>query len=172
MTTARGSKAAAIGAVLLLAAAPGASAQSSALGAGTGAAAAVGINAGVGEGAPGRYQIVTIDGAVARLDTATGAVATCRVESRLVACGDASPGPAATGGEMRLRDLERRVSALEAELARGGSALTGSDETDMAIERMQKLFRGFADIVKELEDDRDSDRNAKGGSDGRAPDRT
>ncbi|MCE7029040.1 hypothetical protein [Jiella avicenniae] len=114
----------------------------------------------------GRYQIVSIDGVVARLDTATGRLAPCRVVGETIGCGEDGP-DAVTPSDARIRALERRVSALEAERARGGSALTGSDETDMAIERMQKLFRGFADIVKELDEDRRDDDEATGPAPGR-----
>ncbi|TFF19132.1 hypothetical protein E3C22_20385 [Jiella endophytica] len=104
---------------------------------------------------PGRYEIVRIDGVVARLDTATGQLASCRVAAETIRCGKAPAAGEPQPFEARIRALERRVSALESELAEGGSALTGSDETDIAIERMQKLFRGFADIVKELEEGRE-----------------
>ena len=117
----------------------------------------------------GRYEIVRIDGVVARLDTATGRLSTCRVVGQAVRCGEGEAGAgSATPSDARIRALERRVSAIEAELARGGSALTGSDEADIAIERMQKLFRGFADIVKEL----DGDRRDSSKAEGPAPDRT
>ncbi|NDW03957.1 hypothetical protein [Jiella pacifica] len=99
--------------------------------------------------AAGRYQIVRIDGVVARLDTATGRLAPCRVVGETIDCGDDGTSSAAPSD------------------ARGGSALTGSDETDIAIERMQKLFRGFADIVKELDDDRRDDGGANGPEPGR-----
>lgn len=116
----------------------------------------------------GRYAIVTIDGVVARLDTATGRLAPCRVVGETIGCGDEAR-DSAPPSDARIRALELRISALEEELAPGGSALTGSDETDIAIERMQKLFRGFADIVKELDDDR---RDDDGATKGPAPERT
>ncbi|MBP0616342.1 hypothetical protein [Jiella mangrovi] len=117
---------------------------------------------------PGRYEIVRIDGAVARLDTATGELSPCRVVADALTCGNAAGPRDQAASNARIRALEKRVSALEAELSKGGSALTGSDETDAAIARMQKLFRGFADIVKELEEGRDAAR----GTDASPPDRT
>ena len=102
----------------------------------------------------GRYQIVRIDGVIARLDTATGRLSPCRVVGETLGCGDVeAAGGSAPPSEARIRALEQRVAALEAELGRGGSPLTGSDETDLAIDRMQRLFRGFADIIKELDDE-------------------
>ena len=100
--------------------------------------------------ASGRFTIVRIDDVVARLDTATGQLSTCRVVGETITCGEGAAFPSAPS-DARIRALEQRVSALETELSRGGSALTGSDETDVAIDRMQKLFRGFADIVKEFD---------------------
>lgn len=112
-----------------------------------------------GEAAPGRYQIVRIAGAVARLDTATGSLASCRVEGETILCGDGAPAAAEdrAASDARIRALEARIAALETVLAEGGPAQPGSDETDIAIDRMQKLFRGFADIVKELDEDRASE---------------
>lgn len=112
-----------------------------------------------GEAVPGRYQIVRIEGAVARLDTATGSLAPCRVEGDMIVCGDGDPTAAddRAASDARIRALEARIEALETVLAENGPALPGGDETDLAIDRMQKLFRGFADIVKELDQDRASE---------------
>ena len=87
----------------------------------------------------------------------------------MIVCGDgeaaALPDPAASYA--RIGALEARIAALEAVLAAGGPGETGGDETDLAIDRMQKLFRGFADIVKELDQDRASE-----GQKEPSPDRT
>ncbi|MEP0509799.1 MAG: hypothetical protein ABJD38_13885, partial [Aurantimonas coralicida] len=39
------------------------------------------------------------------------------------------------------------------ELEEGRRALIDSDDADRAVDQMQKLFRGFADIVRELDED-------------------
>lgn len=99
---------------------------------------------------PGRFEIVQLKGQLARLDTATGRIVPCILERSGIRCGNEAAA-APQGENQRLRNLERRVSTLEKALADLSLARTKGEDADVAIEQMQKLFRGFADIVKELD---------------------
>ncbi|MCQ0987840.1 hypothetical protein [Jiella marina] len=99
---------------------------------------------------PGRFAIVSLEGQIARLDTATGRIEPCRVRRDEIRCG-AATAAAPQGENRRLRRLERRVAALERAVAELRRARPRGEDADIAIEQMQKLFKGFADIVKELD---------------------
>jgi len=95
----------------------------------------------------GRYQMQPVEGGIARLDTQTGAVDLCRIEGDALVCKGSSEGR--RGDADRIADLEARVAALEG----GKSAVDDVDAADQAIKTMRQVFRGFADIVRELERD-------------------
>ncbi len=112
----------------------------------------------------GRYQMQPVEGGIARLDTQTGAVDLCRIEDDALVCKGSSEGR--RGDASRIADLEARVAALEG----GKSAVDDVDAADQAIKTMRQVFRGFADIVRELERDLGSGKDK---ADGEAePDRT
>ncbi|HDZ74102.1 MAG TPA: hypothetical protein ENH55_15365 [Aurantimonas coralicida] len=112
----------------------------------------------------GRYQMQPVEGGIARLDTQTGAVDLCRVDGDAMVCTGSSD--AQRGDAGRIADLEARVAALEG----GKPAVDDVDAADQAIKTMRQVFRGFADIVRELERDLGS---APDGAKGEAePDRT
>ncbi len=103
-----------------------------------------------------RYQMQPVEGGIARLDTQTGAVDLCRVEGDAVVCkgsGVAQKGDGRRSDASRIADLEARVEALEG----GKRAGDEVDAADQAIKTMRQVFRGFADIVRELERDLGSD---------------
>ena len=131
--------------------------------------------------AGGRYQMAPVNGGVARLDTVTGAIDLCRVEAEGIRCGGGAPavagegsvpeaaGPAThslvdTRGEgggdgdrldeltARLDDLKARVNTIEEALV-GSQDAPDDGDADPSIERMQKIFEGFAGIVRELDRD-------------------
>ncbi|MCP3053562.1 hypothetical protein [Aurantimonas marianensis] len=113
----------------------------------------------------GRYQMQPVEGGIARLDTQTGAVELCRIEGEALVCKGSSDGQQRDAD--RIADLEARVEALEG----GKRVLKGADETaDQAIKTMRQVFRGFADIVRELERDLGSDPDKTEG--GAEPGRT
>lgn len=99
----------------------------------------------------GRYQMQPVEGGVARLDTQTGAVDLCRIEGDALVCKGSSQGR--RGDASRIADLEARVAALEG----GKSPVDDVDAADQAIKTMRQVFRGFADIVRDLERDLGSD---------------
>ncbi|MEC5291877.1 hypothetical protein VSX64_03230 [Aurantimonas sp. C2-6-R+9] len=99
----------------------------------------------------GRYQMQPVEGGIARLDTQTGAVDLCRIEGDALVCKGSSEGR--RGDADRIADLEARVAALEG----GKSAVDDVDAADQAIKTMRQVFRGFADIVRDLERDLGSD---------------
>lgn len=90
-----------------------------------------------GEPAAGRYQFQPVEGGLARLDTATGEIAICRVDPVHLACdlGPAAPaaGPAAAPS---------RPPADGADDA----------EFDRALGRMKRALRAFGDIARDFED--------------------
>lgn len=100
------------------------------------------------ESPQGRYQMQPVEDGLARLDTRTGEIAFCRAEGATISC-DGSRGAVGGDAGSRLDALERRVEALE----KRGRALVDRQDADYAVEQMKKLFRGFADIVRDLEQD-------------------
>ncbi|MEF2552056.1 hypothetical protein VQ042_11895 [Aurantimonas sp. A2-1-M11] len=110
----------------------------------------------------GRYEMQPVEGGIARLDTVSGNVEFCRVADDAIVCtGSRVDDPEADDLAGRISDLEARVEELED----GRRALLDSDGADRAVDQIQKLFRGFADIVRELDDDiRGDDRAQPDGS--------
>ncbi|MCB8839520.1 hypothetical protein [Aurantimonas sp. VKM B-3413] len=122
----------------------------------------------------GRYQMMPVDGGVARLDTATGTVELCQAKGDRMVCGDTSglaplpsgsaPAPdldAEGDADTETTDLQGRLDALDdrvAELEAAQRDTLKLPDTDEAITQMHKLFRGFADIAKELDREFNDDR--------------
>lgn len=105
----------------------------------------------------GRYSFDRSGDAIVRLDSETGEVVTCRAEGGQVVCPPGAAGDPALGAEVeRLRRqveaLEKRLAAVEA--ARPGApqnALPSDEELDRTLGFMERFFRRFVDIVKDLD---------------------
>lgn len=88
------------------------------------------------EGPNGRYQFQPVEGGLARLDTATGEVAVCRIDPVRMAC-DFDAAPPAAG----VAPIPPRASAEASDEA----------EFERSLERMKRVFRAFGDIARDLE---------------------
>lgn len=102
-----------------------------------------------------RYQLEKTDDGYVRMDTQTGAMSTCTETDDQLVCRMAADDREALEDETeRLRgELERldaRVTALE---ARPAAALPTDQDIDKTLGVMEHLFRGFAGIVKEWQDE-------------------
>lgn len=103
-----------------------------------------------------RFQLEKTDEGYVRMDTQTGAMSVCTMEAgdQLVCRMAADDREALEDETERLRgELERldaRVSALE---ARPAVALPSEQDIDKTLGVMEHLFRGFAGIVREWQDE-------------------
>ena len=93
-----------------------------------------------------RYRLQPTDTGFARIDTATGEVSTCTRNGEQLVCRIAAD--ERTALMERLDELEERIAALEAD---GTAArLPSTEEVDRALGIMERVMRGFVDVVREL----------------------
>lgn len=98
----------------------------------------------------GRYQLERNGDAIVRLDTATGAMTLCREANGTLTCRMGADERAAF--EQELERLEKRIVALESNLATGGAKAPPTDEEiDRSIGIMERFMRSFFGMVKEFE---------------------
>ncbi len=106
-----------------------------------------------------RYELRETDGGYVRLDTRTGEMSICeRRDSRLV-CRVAADERTALQDEIdrldeSLRALEGRIAELEK--APAAAVLPSEEQFDRTLGYMQRFFRGFMDIMKEYDRDRET----------------
>ncbi len=110
-------------------------------------------------GDAGRYRLEkTADGYV-RMDTQTGAMSKCRDLDGQLVCRMAADERTAFQDEVdrlqaSIKALDQRVAKLENSLsARLESKLPSEEEFDKTMSYMERFFRGFMDIVKDLNKD-------------------
>jgi hypothetical protein len=112
-----------------------------------------------------RYRLEKTDGGYIRMDTQSGEMSICREESGQLVCRLAADERSAFEDEVdrlnvALKALEDRVAALEkAGPSSLDSMLPSDEQVDKAMSMMERFFRGFVDIVKQLDpslDDGDS----------------
>ena len=112
----------------------------------------------------------TADGYV-RLNSQTGEMSICKETSGQLVCRLAADDRVSLEDEMdrmseRLDGLEKRLALIE-DGAKSSFNLPTDQEIDKTVGVMQRFFRGFAGIVKELDSDL-----SKEPADGPIPDRT
>lgn len=105
-----------------------------------------------------RYQLERTDQGYVRMDTRTGEMSICEERSGQLVCRLAADERAAFQDEIdrlngSLSALEDRVTALEKAPALPG--LPTEEEFDKTMTYMQRFFRGFMDIVKELDGEKE-----------------
>lgn len=101
-----------------------------------------------------RFELRQDGDGYVRLDTESGAMSVCRQEGEQLVCRMAADDRTALEDETeRLRaDIERleaRVSALEK--TRVAVPLPSDQDIDRTLGLMERLFRGFVDITRDLE---------------------
>lgn len=109
------------------------------------------------QGEAERYRMERTDDGFVRMDTATGAMSTCREQSGQLVCRMAADERSTVQDETdrlqaRIEALEERVTKLENSLAaRLESSLPTEEEFNKTMGYMERFFRSFMGIVKDLE---------------------
>ncbi len=100
-----------------------------------------------------RYTLQKSDSGFVRLDRQTGAVTLCTEDQGTLTCRMAADERAAYDED--LARLEKRVEALERQLADGTAArsgeLPGDAEIDRSIGIMERFMRAFFNLVQEFQ---------------------
>lgn len=91
-----------------------------------------------------------------RLDNGTGEISICEERGNQLVCRLAADDRRALQDEIetlqdRVDELERRIAALES--ARPSADLPSEEELERTLGFMERFFRGFMDIVRDLERD-------------------
>ncbi|MET3662233.1 hypothetical protein [Aquamicrobium ahrensii] len=104
-----------------------------------------------------RYRLEKTEDGYVRMDTTTGAMSTCREQSGQLVCRMAADERTMAQDEMdrlqdQLKSLEERVARLENSLtAKLESSLPTEEEFNRTMGYMERFFRSFMGIVKDLE---------------------
>lgn len=100
-----------------------------------------------------RYTLEKSDSGFVRLDRQTGAVTLCTEDQGTLTCRMAADERAAYDED--LARLEKRVEALERQLADGTAARSGELPSDVEIDRsigiMERFMRAFFNLVQEFQ---------------------
>jgi hypothetical protein len=115
--------------------------------------------------AASRYSMQPVDGGVARLDTQTGEISLCQVDSGQIACEPSEDERQRL--EDRIRELSDEVASLKEGRPDDGDAATPlagprkpqsvlpeDADLDKALGQMKHIFRTFRDIARELDDEK------------------
>lgn len=106
-----------------------------------------------------RYRIEKTDDGYVRMDTDTGAMSICKERGEQLVCNLAADARAAYDEDVaalrkRVDALEHRLAALEKSAEpRVSSALPSNEEIDKTLGIMERFFRRFMDMAKDLDKD-------------------
>jgi hypothetical protein len=105
-----------------------------------------------------RFRLEKTEDGYVRMDTETGEMSICEERAGQLVCRLAADERSAFQDEIdrlsgSVKALEDRVTALEKAPAVPG--LPTEEEFDKTMSYMQRFFRGFMDIVKDLENDKE-----------------
>jgi hypothetical protein len=105
-----------------------------------------------------RYRLEKTDTGYIRMDTATGEMSICEERSGQLVCKLAADERAAFQSDIdrlqaKLDDVEDRVARLEARPSIPETLLPSDEQVNKGIDIMEKFFRSFMGIVKELDKD-------------------
>lgn len=116
-----------------------------------------------------RYTMEKSATGYVRMDTETGEMSICEERSGQLVCKLAADERSAFQSdverlEARVESLDARIAKLEgAPAARLDSGLPSEEEFNRTMTYMERFFRGFAGIVKELQDDEKAPAAPDGG---------
>ena len=105
-----------------------------------------------------RYRLEKTDSGYVRMDTATGEMSICEERSGQLVCKLAADERAAFQDDIdrlqtKLDDVEGRVAKLEARPSIPETLLPTDEQFDKGIDIMERFFRSFMGIVKDLDKD-------------------
>ena len=105
-----------------------------------------------------RYRLEKTETGYVRMDTATGEMSICEERSGQLVCKLAADERAAFQNDIdrlqaKLDQVEGRVAKLEARPSIPETLLPSDEQVDKSIDIMEKFFRSFMGIVKELDKD-------------------
>lgn len=108
-----------------------------------------------------RFELRQSGDGYVRLDTESGAMSVCRQEGEQLVCRMAADDRAALEDETErlsadIERLEARVTALEK--SRVAVPLPSDGDIDRTLGIMERLFRGFVDITRDLEQENRGER--------------
>jgi hypothetical protein len=120
--------------------------------------ALTGIAGSAGTEETDRYRLEKTDTGYVRMDTATGEMSICEERSGQLVCKIAADERSAFQRDIdrlqaKLDEMEGRVARLEARPSIPETLLPSDAEVDKGIDIMEKFFRSFMGIVKELDKD-------------------
>jgi hypothetical protein len=103
-----------------------------------------------------RYRIEKTDKGYVRMDTRTGEVSNCEETAGQLVCRIAADERLALQEEIerlqvRLDALDARVAKLEAQPSIPEALVPSDEEIDKGLDAMEKFFKRFMGIVKDLE---------------------
>lgn len=118
-----------------------------------------------------RYVLEKTDSGFVRMDTVTGAMSSCEMDGKQMICRLAADERHAFQDAMdelheRVDALEAKVDALSGGAMRPGAGLPNDEEMEETFSFMEKFFRRFMGIAKDLE------REFGGSDPAPVPDRT
>ncbi len=119
--------------------------------------------AGGAEAQEARYRLEKSGSGYVRMDTATGEMSVCEERSGQLVCKLAADERSAFEDDIdrledRIRALDERIARLEASpAARQENSLPTEEEFEKTMGYMERFFRSFIGIVKELEEDETKD---------------
>jgi flagellar motility protein MotE (MotC chaperone) len=105
-----------------------------------------------------RYTLQKTEDGYIRMDDETGEISICKQRSGQLVCTIAADERTAFQDELErleseIAALERRITALEEARSPRRDGETSEEEFDKALGFMERFFRRFMDIVKDLEKD-------------------
>lgn len=137
--------------------------------------AGLGLGLGAAAAAEGqRYQMEKTDKGYVRMDTQTGEMSICEERDSQLVCKLAADERSALQDELgrlqtELKTLDQRVVKLENSLSQKlESKLPTDEEFEKSLGYMERFFRSFMGVVKDIEKEEQAEKPAPGP----APDRT
>ncbi len=109
-----------------------------------------------------RYRLEKSGSGYVRMDTATGEMSVCEERSGQLVCKLAADERSAFEDDVdrledRIRALDERIARLETSPAAERDSLPTEEEFEKTMGYMERFFRSFIGIVKELEEDETKD---------------
>lgn len=106
----------------------------------------------------GRFTMEKTPDGYVRMDNGTGQMSLCKENGAQLVCQLAADDRDAFQDEVarlqeKLDAVEKRVAALETGIGAPSSSMPTEEDFDKTMSYMQRFFRGFIDIVKELDRD-------------------